>query len=170
MPSVLTFLSLVGFAGLMATAAYEDFRRLIIPNWVVLGLLALWPLKLATMPTSALLSGAAGAFGCAFGIFLLGALLFSRGIVGGGDVKLLAAATLWMGPAATPEFLVLTGLAGGMLAMALLTPIGALVTTWGRAFLGPAGNAALDAPRNAVPYGVAIAVAAITVLLQPLAG
>lgn len=166
MPSAISLLLLTGFAGLMAAAAFEDFRRLIIPNWVILALLALWPAHLATLPTAAWLLDGAGAFGCALGIFAVGALLYARGCVGGGDVKLLAAAALWMGPAATPEFLLLTALAGGVLAMALLTPVGGLITL-GRTVLGPAG---LDAPANAVPYGVAIAAAALIVILQPLAG
>lgn len=166
MPSAISLVTLIGFAGLMATAAIEDFRRLVIPNWVILALLALWPAYLLAKPVAALPVDGAGALGCALGIFVVGAVLFARGYIGGGDVKLLAAATLWMGPAATPEFLLLTAFAGGVLAMALLTPVGVLVNL-SRSLLGPAGP---DAPANAVPYGVAIAAAALIVILQPLAG
>ena len=46
----LDIVPLAGFAGLMTTAAVVDFRRLVIPNAVVLGLCALWPLHLALAP------------------------------------------------------------------------------------------------------------------------
>ena len=117
---------LAGFAGLMATAAFEDLRRLIIPNGLILGLCALWPLHVVTAPVLTL-AAAGTATLCATGVFIVGALLFSRGLIGGGDVKLLAAATLWAGPAGTLSLLVLTSLLGGLLCLLLLTPIGALI-------------------------------------------
>ena len=117
---------LAGFAGLMATAAFEDFRRLIIPNGLILGLCVLWPLHVATAPMLTVpAAGTAALYAAA--VFIVGALLFSRGLIGGGDVKLLAAATLWAGPAATVPLLVLTGLLGGVLCLILLTPVGALM-------------------------------------------
>lgn len=151
---------LAGFAGLMATAAFEDFRRLIIPNVVPVGLCLLWPLHLATAPTVALATGLAAA-GCAAAVLLGGALLFSRGLIGGGDVKLLAAATLWADPAATPMLLVLTGLFGGLLCLFLLTPLAGWIA------LGRAGVAATNTTPPLVPYGVAIAAAALAVTIPP---
>src|SRR5271166_7143144 len=114
MPFQLHLIPLAGFAGLMATAALEDCRRLIIPNGLVLGLCALWPLHLATAPMLSLPAAGSAAI-CAAAVFVVGALLFSRGLIGGGDVKLLAAATLWAGPGATLPLLFLTGLIGGLL-------------------------------------------------------
>jgi prepilin peptidase CpaA len=93
--AALHYLALAGFAGLMAVAAFEDFRRFTIPNWLTLGLCALWPVSLVAAPS---FSGALAALGCALIVFLIGALLFARGYIGGGDVKLLAAAVLWVGP------------------------------------------------------------------------
>ncbi len=46
MIAILHYLALAGFAGLMAGAAFEDFRRFTIPNWLTLGLCALWPVSL----------------------------------------------------------------------------------------------------------------------------
>src|SRR5271156_3523824 len=43
MPVALHLVPLAGFAGLTATAAFEDLRRLVIPNRLVLGLFLLWP-------------------------------------------------------------------------------------------------------------------------------
>jgi prepilin peptidase CpaA len=157
----LTFdlLPLAGFAGLMAVAACEDLRRLTIPNPVVIVLCALWPVHLATAPGSTL-AGSLAAVACAAVVFIVGALLFSRGFVGGGDVKLLAAATLWAGPAMTPALLALTALLGGVLAVLRLSAIAL------RAVLASDPAASFPTARAApVPYGVAIAGAALVVTL-----
>jgi len=82
-----------------------------------------------------------------------GAVLFARGVWGGGDAKLLPAAALWTGFAGLPRLLMLMALAGGVLAVL------ALVTR--RVPLGPAGPVRAWGERLAaaghVPYGVAIA-------------
>ncbi len=154
----LQLVPVAGFASLMAVAAFEDFRRLIIPNAVVLGLCGLWPLYLAASPNFNL-AGAIGAAGCAAAVFIAGALLFSRGLVGGGDVKLLTAATLWAGPAMTPVLLIATAILGGLLSLAVLSAAAL------RGVLTPAAaTAASSAP---VPYGAAIAAAAVIVTLPP---
>ena len=112
MPVAPHLIPLAGFAGLMATAAFEDCRRLIIPNGLILGLCILWPAHVMTAPALAITAAGFAAL-CAAGVFIVGALLFSRGLIGGGDVKLLAAATLWAGPGATLPLLFWTGLLGG---------------------------------------------------------
>ena len=43
-------------------------------------------------------------------VFAGGTLLFLGGLLGGGDVKLMAAASLWIGWSGTPRFLVLVAL------------------------------------------------------------
>jgi prepilin peptidase CpaA len=153
----LHLLPLAGFAGLMLIAAVEDLRRLVIPNAVVMGLCTLWPLQLASTADISL-SGSAGAALCAAAVFAGGALLFSRGVMGGGDVKLLTAATLWAGPGGTPALLIVTAVLGGLLTLALLSPLAV------RAVLAPAA-AANAAKRMPVPYGVAIAGAALIVTI-----
>lgn len=158
MPFQLHLVPVAGFAGLMAVAAFEDVRRLVVPNVVVLGLCGLWPLYLAASPNLNL-AGAAGAAGCAAAVFVAGALLFSRGLVGGGDVKLAAAATLWAGPAATPALLIATAILGGLLSLAVLSSAAL------RGVLTPA--APTPASAAPVPYGAAIAAAAVIVTLSP---
>ena len=158
---------LAGFAGLMLTAALEDFRSLSISNRLTVGLCALWPLHLATTP---LTIAPWGALGCALASFLAGAVLFARGIMGGGDVKLLAAAVLWAGPGSVGPLLVATGLFGGLLALLLLLPSTApLMTALRPAAVLPEGGTAarFKAP---VPYGVAIAAAALIVTIPPYFG
>lgn len=156
------------FAAVMAIAAFEDFRRLVIPNLLPIVLCIGWPFYFAAAPS---LTGALEAIGCALAVFLVGAVLFVRGYLGGGDVKLLSAATLWAGPAGTPTLLMLTTVLGGMLALLLLIPGGRQVATAARLMLGqmpappPARGLALP-----VPYGVAIAVAGVIVVLSPYIG
>src|SRR5437764_13356386 len=151
------------FAAVMAIAAYEDFRRLVIPNLLPAVLCVAWPVHFAAAPS---LFGAMTAVGCALAVFIVGAALFARGFLGGGDVKLLTAATLWCGAAGTPSLLVLTGILGGVLTLFLLLPFGAQLAAAGRALLGPA---AIDTSKS-VPYGVAIAGAALIVVLSPHLG
>ena len=171
MSVALHLVPLAGFAGLMATAAFEDLRRLVIPNRLVLGLCLLWPFHVAIAPTPSL-AAAGGAALCAAAVFATGALFFARGLIGGGDVKLLAAATLWAGPGATPALLVATGLLGGLLSLLLLTPMGGLIAAVRPTLPDPAGAAVPGAALSGatpvlVPYGVAIAAAALIVTIPP---
>jgi prepilin peptidase CpaA len=163
MPFQPELVPLAWFVALMAIAAFDDFRRLVIPNGVIVGLSVLWPFYLASSPTGTLLSAIA-ALGCGFAVFFAGALLFSRGLVGGGDVKLLAAATLWAGPSGILPLLALTGLLGGLLGLFALLPFcrdfSALRQ---RSSGGPSEVAAGEAAPVVVPYGVAIAAAALIV-------
>jgi prepilin peptidase CpaA len=157
--------ALIGFAALMIIAAFEDLRRLVIPNALPLALCVLWPLYIA--PTASLV-GTAGAVGCAAIVFFAGALCFSRGFLGGGDVKLLTAATLWAGPGLTPSLLLVTGVLGGALALVLLVPPCAHLATLARVKFG--ADAELQSSHRLttpVPYGIAIAAAALLVIFVP---
>ena len=112
---ILQILALSLFTAVMAVAAFEDFRRLTIPNLLPLLLCAAWPFYVAAAPLPGGTLGAAlGAAGCALAVFLGGAVLFARGWLGGGDVKLLSAATLWAGAPQALGLLVVTGLLGGV--------------------------------------------------------
>ena len=160
----LQFAALMGFAALMLIAAFEDLRRLIIPNALTLSLCVLWPFYILAAPS---VLGVLGSLICALLVFLAGALCFSRGYLGGGDVKLLAAATLWAGPGGTPALLVLTAVLGGMLALFLLMPPGAHIATLARAKLGPSEATEKYGAATPVPYGIAIAAAALLVIFIP---
>jgi prepilin peptidase CpaA len=155
------------FAVVMAIAAFEDFRRLVIPNLLPIVLCVGWPLYFAVAPS---LSGALGAIGCALAVFVVGAILFARGYLGGGDVKLLSAAALWAGPAGTPALLVLTSVLGGALALFLLMPLGGQMATAARLMLGQPSLPPQRGLAMPVPYGVAIAGAALIVVLSPYLG
>jgi prepilin peptidase CpaA len=152
------------FAAVMAVAAFEDFRRFVIPNLLPIVLCALWPAYFAFAPS---FYGALSSIGCALAVFLVGAVLFARGWLGGGDVKLLSAATLWAGPAGTPALLMLTGALGGALALFLLMPFGSQITVAIRTLLGNPPVSTERGMATPVPYGIAIAGAALIVVLSP---
>jgi prepilin peptidase CpaA len=153
------------FGVVMAAAAIEDFRRLIIPNMLPIMLVALWPIYFAAVAPS--FYGALAAMGCAVAVFIGGAILFSRGLLGGGDVKLLSAATLWAGPSGTLDLLLWTGVLGGALALFLLMPFGMQVAAAARGMLGQPPITAERGLSTPVPYGVAIAGAALITTLHP---
>ena len=167
MPLQLDLAPVAGFIALMATAAVEDIRRLVIPNAVIVGLCLLWPFHLATAPNATMTAGMAS-IGCAVSVFFAGALLFSRGLIGGGDVKLLAAATLWAGPGGTLPLLALMGLLGGLLGLFVLSPICPDFAGMRRRTATGASEIVANRPHpTVVPYGVAIAAAALIATLPP---
>ena len=116
-------LPLAGFAVVMVAAAFVDFRRLVIPNELVAALCILWLLHVEGTRGAAPAAALAAIAGAALAL-IGGAILFARGLIGGGDVKLFAAAALWAGAGAVPRLLALTALIGGGLALLFLSPLG----------------------------------------------
>jgi prepilin peptidase CpaA len=160
MASALHLVPSAVFVALMVTAAAVDFRCLVIPNWVILGLLLLCPADVAMMPAITLRAGVATAGG-AFAVLLCGSLLFSLRLVGGGDVKLLAVAALWDGAARLPMLLLLTGIFGGVLALLSLIGVGGRLGPMRQATGAAREVATIAASARPVPYGIAIAGAAL---------
>src|SRR6185369_124550 len=100
LPIFHTFL-LLAFTALLLWAAYTDVRRFEIPNAIPLLLLALYPLLAFTAPEPAEILPT---LLVAFTAFAIGVAMFSAGLIGGGDVKLFAAACLWIGPGRALDF------------------------------------------------------------------
>jgi prepilin peptidase CpaA len=147
--------ALVGtLCALLMWAAASDMQRYVIPNRICLSLLVLYPGYAVTLsPTEIGIAAAIAAT-----VFAIGAGLFSFGIMGGGDVKLLAATSLWAGAAYFPAFLMLTAAAGGVLAL-----------WWGpliRYFFPSIAVAKAANGRPAIPYGVAIAAGGLFVAVN----
>ena len=94
---------------------------------------------------------AAGVLACMF-------VLFGFGWIGGGDAKLAAVIALWLGADHALAYVLYTALFGGILTFALLQfrltvlPGQCLTVPW---------IMRLHAPETGVPYGVAIATAAL---------
>ncbi|MGH7117998.1 MAG: prepilin peptidase [Acetobacteraceae bacterium] len=97
---------------LAATATDVAFRR--VPNKVS-AMLTVCGLILR-LGSGSLLSGLIAAAA----VFAPAAFCWRRGWLGGGDVKLLAAATLTLPPLFTPTFVLAVALAGGVLALVYL--------------------------------------------------
>jgi prepilin peptidase CpaA len=149
-------LSITIFPALMILAAMTDVLAFRIPNWltIVIALLFFPMAWLTGMPLAEL--GLHVAVG--LGLFLVGFLLFSAGLFGGGDAKLLAAAGLWFGTTDTIPFLVYTVMAGGLLALAVGI-WSALSIDWEIRDVGLFRKLRTLKPN--VPYGLAFAVGAI---------
>lgn len=89
--------------------------------------------------------------GVAFGVFALFALLFQFGFMGGGDVKMIGAVSLWLPIGAILGLLIIMSIAGGILTLAMLVR----------------RRLAKSKERIAVPYGVAIAFGGLWVIAEP---
>jgi prepilin peptidase CpaA len=92
-------------------------------------------------------------------VFTGAAALFACRLMGGGDVKLLAAAALWTGSGQVLPFLVLVALAGGVFAALVLMlrlPLVQASLLWAVRRLPPFMHGKMP-----IPYGVPIAVAGI---------
>ncbi len=165
-------------------AALTDLRERRIPNWLTGGAAALYPVYLLLSPVPV---AWASALALSLLVALVGLALFTRELIGGGDVKLIAAVTLWAGLDHFAAFALVTALTGGMLGLvslwyhrwgrlieAHLAGFG-LATAGGRAGApapvpeAPADNApaapATPAPLT-LPYGIAIAVGGVAVVVE----
>ena len=98
----------------LAIATFTDLRSRRIPNWLV------FPFMAAGFGVQAWLHGWHGVAQSLEG-FALGGVIFgvlaAMGGMGMGDVKLLAAIGAWIGPGQLMLALVITGLAGGVMAL-----------------------------------------------------
>jgi prepilin peptidase CpaA len=146
---------LIALAGLLIAAAWQDLRTLHIGNGLSIAIAALfvgWAV-IGLIAGSYTLQAFGLSIACGASLFAVGMAVFAAGILGGGDVKFLAAVGLFAGPAGILDLLLVTALAGGLLGIAVLAgaPIGPVSTR---------GEAALQ---RRLPYGPAIAVGGLWV-------
>lgn len=146
----------------LAVATFTDLRSRRIPNWLVL------PFFACGIAVSGWLHGWHGLGqsleGAGLGLLVYG-FLFWLGGMGAGDVKLCAAIGAWIGPQQLLIALVMTGLAGGAMALGwaawggflkeLFQHTGDLAFAWKKEH----GEALLSNPRRRkMPYAPAIAI------------
>src|SRR6266542_3874449 len=176
----------------LIVAAYGDICRRRIPNELVISIaiLGLARMIIVGEPGAALWTLAAGA-----AVLFTGFLLFWRGLIGGGDAKLLAAVVLLVGYRELADLLLIMSLVGGLLALVViaidrlgpwLPPVTVILSICGAPlrlavsaeetlegllqFIRPPAARRPAVPhslpmRPSVPYGVAIAAAGVTVLV-----
>jgi prepilin peptidase CpaA len=159
----LIFLTVI-LPALLIVAAISDLSTFRIPNIIPATMLAVFALFLIAMAIggSALswnetsLHLLAGVVGLASGI-----VLFALGWIGGGDAKLFATSCLWLGWDGLLQYAVFTSLMGGILTVAILmlrlVPLPSYL-------LGQSWLLRLSDRKSGIPYGVALAAAALFVL------
>jgi prepilin peptidase CpaA len=106
-------------AVMLVIAATGDIRTRRIPNKLNLAI-ALLAVPFWVLSGYAIWPDMAMQLALAVGAYLLFALLFQIGAMGGGDVKLLAALALWLPLASLVKLVVIMSLAGGVLTLVLL--------------------------------------------------
>ena len=147
----------VGYIGLFIASAVTDVLWLRIPNVLVLVLVALFALACVLNPPQALVWNHIAP---AVVVFALMTVLFVLGQMGGGDVKLLAAAVLWAGFSALGPFLIALAVYG-LGAILIFTVFRAQVAAT-LAWAGVPVPVSLETGKS-IPYGVVIAAAALSV-------
>jgi prepilin peptidase CpaA len=146
------------FPAMMAFAASSDLFTMTIANRVSLILVAGFGLLavLTGMGAGAMLSHVEAAAVVLAVVFIF----FTRGWIGGGDAKLAAATVLWMGFAHLVDYLFYASLFGGALTLMIIQframPLPHL-------FVGREWIERLHRRDGGVPYGIALAAAALLV-------
>jgi prepilin peptidase CpaA len=135
-------LLLVALALLLVSAGIQDARTREIANW-----------KNAAIALMAAFFQLALQLGVAALVFALFVGAFALGQMGGGDVKMIGALALWLPVMPLVWMLVLMSLIGGVLTIVMV-----IERKWRRNGGGPVE----------IPYGVAIAIAALLVLREPI--
>ncbi len=136
---------------ILVSAGIEDARIREISNWknAAIALLALpWWVAMGLSPWPDM----AIQLGVALGVFALFAAAFHFGMMGGGDVKMIAALALWFPFDKLVTLLVIMSLAGGAITLVML------IEKWIRR----------RSEQPEVPYGIAIAIAALLTIREPI--
>jgi prepilin peptidase CpaA len=182
-PGIFSILSATLLGATLAAACWTDVRTRRIPNrLVLLGTLAGLALNTLLPPGAGLLSTAPGGLGlsnalggCALGLAALLPLYLLR-TMGAGDVKLMAMTGAFLGPGATLGAVLMTLLAGGILALALaswqrvlpvvLANARALIThTMISALAGQRMHAGMLPTAGTLPYALAITAGSVLQVL-----
>jgi prepilin peptidase CpaA len=148
--------------GVLLVIAYGDMRTRRIPNALAA---AIAGLGLARMVLAADPVATADTVAASAAILAVAFLLYWRGILGGGDAKLVAAMALLIGFRDLFDFLLLMSVCGGVLAFAILARDKLRPHRWR---LSPASMLSMSGAataRSTVPYGVAIAAAGVAMLI-----
>jgi prepilin peptidase CpaA len=170
---ILDQVSVVAFAALALLAALGDWSRFTIPNRLSLAIVGLWAVHaLLLVAQGRPLLGVAWAVVIALVVFLIGFAMFAAGLLGGGDVKMLSAATLWAAPDYALPFILIVTVSGALLGLAFLVPgLGNRPPDPAADDLPvdptPSGTATQRLGRK-MPYGLAIAVGCVSVTLHLL--
>jgi prepilin peptidase CpaA len=157
--SVAIWLTLAG----CCAAALCDVRSRRIPNWLT-GAIAV-----AAVAVNAFggWKSLAVALAVMAGMTLLGTLVYARGGIGGGDIKLAIAGSGLLNYPLFVSFLLYTAVAGGALAVLYLVfRPGSRPSLSQTVMLAAGGMQSISARRETLPYALAFAIGAIFVALS----
>jgi prepilin peptidase CpaA len=142
----------------MALAGSMDLFTMTIPNRISIALVAGFALLAPLVGMS--LEDIAIHVATGFAVLTLTFAMFAKGWIGGGDAKVFAAASLWLGFDFIAPFCGLAAIAGGLLTIFLLVfrlvPLPAVM-------MREAWLARLHHRQTGIPYGIAIAAAALMI-------
>ena len=160
---LITKFAVISFAVLALAAATNDMLTLRIPNLINAAMVVCFAVFVVSVGPQwpHVLSVA-----LAVAVFALGAGAFSRGWVGGGDVKMLAVVSLWAGPGLLAPTLIIIVMTGGLLALFAVTPVWR-AWRWMTVPLGGTGLVGANG-KAVIPYGLAIACGALFVAQRML--
>jgi prepilin peptidase CpaA len=161
---MLASLLIATFALLLIFAAVRDAVSFTIPNWTSIAVALLF--AAAALAAGLGWGELAMHLAVGLGVLLLGMAMFAFGWLGGGDAKLLAAVSIWMGWPDLLPWVALVAVFGGAFALVLLVA---------RNRLRPVAEGfGLSIPilqrTKDVPYGVAISAASLVYLPKAAIG
>jgi prepilin peptidase CpaA len=151
----------VAYALTLCWGGISDVRRLQLPNSVSIAVVILFFLNYALESNPERLTPHLAVAATAF-ILTLG--LYAAGLMGAGDVKLIAALALWGGVKDGITFVLIMTLIGGLLAGALLLLRHVLVLWPAIGRYIPSRRVKAWASRGIFPYGLAICAAGLILL------
>jgi prepilin peptidase CpaA len=145
-------------------AAYTDVRARRIPNWLT-GSLAIAAVILHAFFG---IRSVAESLAVMAVLTAAGTLVYARGGIGGGDIKLGIAASGMLGYPLCIAFLLYTAIAGGVLAVVFIVTRGLARDTFSRVALMTMGGAqgVAAGKSETLPYAVAFAFGAIVLLMS----
>ena len=141
-------------AGLLAAAAIQDTVSLRISNLITGLVLALAVVAAALAGLRIELWQNLAAF---LVVLAIGTALFSRSVLGGGDVKLLAAVSLWVDGGTAVRLVAAIAIAGGILALVIIVLRIAASDRVAR-------RVKTLQPGAGIPYGIAIGLGTLLVI------
>ena len=149
------------YAYCICYAIVSDIRELRVPNWIPIALVlgfapyAIWSWNELQLPMRLVVVAI---------IFCISFIFYYMRLLGGGDVKLLSSISLWVAPVDILAFVILMGLIGAALALALML----MRKLFGRD--GPLARVRVPPSvarcmrQGVCPYGAAIGLAGLVML------
>jgi prepilin peptidase CpaA len=148
--------ALLLFPLLMAFAASSDLLTMRISNRVVLLLVAIFCAMAVGLNMPLQEFGLHVA--CATIVLIVAFAFFAFGWIGGGDAKLAAATTFWLGFGVTLDYLLYASLIGGMMTLVILTARSWPLPTFMSRIVWVER---LHNRKTGIPYGTALAIAGL---------